>query len=1103
MQPLPLILNTKPVTQPKLRLIPSQTNIQQPNIPQAQNDQPQIAEVNGVITSVDFAKRKGDPTTFKINCPNIGKTFPATCDFFCPLRQGDTIYALCIIGADGRLYLNRPPFVQPALDKDSVIQCFMRSLKQGYGPTMKMYNSISSNAGGDDAVIPYLTGLAQSWNDTHNSDILMLFRGIDSDNIKKLLSWWHRERNLRRLYLFGLTKKEINACRMKCEDIYQKCMTNPYTIPAIPLEKCDGILDRLNKRPDQNDRLRGAIIRVLWNNLVERGWIGTPTRMLAKQFPTIKEHVEILKKDYGLVTELETAYLVFPHRVETWLAEHIANKRLADPINYDTPLDEQITLPNGVVIERMSAHFTKELSPDQQKSIQGALDHNYSVVTGGAGTGKCLHPDTDILMFDGSIKKIKDIAVNELVMGPDSLPRTVLSVCSGTDNMFEIVPKAGRSFICNTPHVLTLKGIDPYFTTKSVQFIVNYSIKGEMQMKIFDTKDEANNYMKALPEDIFDIPLDIYLQQSPEFKKRCYIFHQHIDFPEQYIPDDPFTRGQQIMIYDRIPPNYLINTYEIRNNLLAGIFDTYAIKAINGEYRVCASNSQLVDDIKYLGFSLGYMITSYNNNIITISETIKNRFAVNSLGPGEYCGFELDKDGRFLLGDFTVTHNTTCLGQLIHNLDIRGLSYAVCSFTGKAVARIREVTGKRNPSTIHRLISNSKKNQLDKRPSQFEKDIPLHDYEHIIIDEGSMLTEELYYDLMQAYPNTKKITLFGDANQLSPIGWGTLFQQILKSNTIPTYRLTTNYRVYTANGERDGIILNANAIINHDPTYPFEFTQTDNFTIIEGSIERVYDIIKGCFTSGIKAEKLSVISPYNRNLATINKTFQGIYDLGSPSVTDSRGVRWMIGDRVMLLENDAEIGVFNGESGTIRDMTPIAILVDFGQSGCHEFLLEPTNENKNFVDQAMTGSYGYRGGTAEAVVDGDEGDFSDERTVKKLMHAYAITADKSQGSEWDFVIVYIDEFNLGSFLNKNRIYTAITRTKRACWCVVTDTQGFEAAAVKSPGYRCDNLSRRLEAKLPNMLPFTITPPIAHLEMSGDLPVIPEEFADNGFDCDDF
>lgn len=795
----------------------------------------QSAEVSGVVTSVQ-PYQPGKPTQFRINCPNIKQNFDVVCELFCPVREKDTIYALCMMGHDGKLHVQKPPFVQPAMDKDSILQCIMRCLRCGFGPAVKTFQVFSQRAQGDDNVIPFLSGLAQSWNDTHNPEIIFLLEPIDSDDVKKLLAWWHKERNIRRLYLFGLSKKEINACRMTCDAIYQACMTNPYTVPAIPMEKCDAILDRLNKRPTVEQRTCGQIIRVMWRNLNEAGWTGNPTRNLAKQFPNLSQHAEMLKNEYGVVAEMETAYLKFPHTVETFIADYITNMVKTDPVQYDTPLDQAITLPDGRVIERISVHLTMSASEDQRHAVQGAMDHNLCVITGGPGCGK-----------------------------------------------------------------------------------------------------------------------------------------------------------------------------------------------------------------------------------------------------------------------------TTVLGQIIHNLEMRGVPYVTCSFTGKAVARIREVTKKRNPSTIHRLIANSRKDKMDKRSNSFEKEMDVADYEHIIIDEISMVTTELLYELLRAYPKIKRLTLIGDDNQLPPISWGSLFSQIMKSKTVPTYRLTTNFRVYTQDGERDGVILNANALIAHESEFPFEYVATTNFSLIEGPVERVHDIIKACYRANLKAHQVVVLCPYNKDLPGLNRAFQEIYNEGARSVTDSRGIRWMVGDRVMLTENDADIGVYNGESGTIRDITDKALLVDFGYSGVHEFLLEPTREGRNYYQQAASGNGYHQGRRTDEVMDGDEGEYDDERTVKRITHSYAITVDKSQGSEYDFVILYISEFNTGSFLNKNRIYTAITRTKRCCWVCTPDTSALEATSVKSLPYRCDNLGRRLRVTLPEMKPFQLTPLVPGLEMNNDTIMTAEEAAemDFGFDGEDF
>lgn len=1105
------------------QIIPAPSQTLSQTLGQVSGQTIKTAEVTGIVGKVDYSTNRGDPTRFRIYCPGVQQSFDAVCGLYCPIREGDTIYALCTIGPDGRLHISRPPFVQPPIDRNSTIQCLMRALKQSFINATRIYTKISRFAGGDEAMIPFLSGIAQSWHDTRNSEILFLFVGLDPEQIKELLNWWHQHRNLRRLYLFGLTNKEINASRMTCDQIYERCMTNPYTLPALGLDKCDQILDRLNKRPDPSDRFRGSIIRVMWENLHRNAWTGTPSRFLARQFPGIKDHVEILKRDYGLVAELETAYLQFPHRVEVWLANYLARLRQNDPVNYETPLDQP--LPDGR--ERLSAHYTREMSEDQQRAIQGALDHNLSIVTGAAGTGKCLKLGTLVLMADGHPRPIEAIQPGEAVMGPDSRPRVVWSTCRGVDQMFEIKPKYGRSFICNTPHVLTLHGSYPKIRDRIVQF----TRRGERHQMHFETPEAAETYLASLSPDIFDVPLDQYLTWSPAIQKRCHLFHVGVEYPTRFIERLPYDLGRDAS--DGIPDAYLRNNRQIRFEVLAGVLDKHGGTEWRG-IGVNISDSTLRADVETLALSLGLMVDPKGDHLriwgrelsllpsrmfhftpsFFANQNTLVRFKVQGVGIDQYAGFVLENsDGRFLLSDFTVTHNTSCIGQIIHNLELRGTTYALCAFTGKAVARIREVTRKRTPSTIHRLIANTRKSDLTKYANKFEQDIPLVEYEHVIIDEASMVKAELLYDFLQAYPKIKRLTLVGDANQLEPIEWGSVFAQMIKSETVPVYRLTTNYRVYTVDGERDGIILNANALIHHDPVYPFEFIPTTNFSMIEGPIERVYDILSGCFAGGIRPEQLVIISPQNQHLDQLNTEFQKIYNVGARFVTDSRGVKWMIGDRVMLTQNDANIGIFNGESGKVRDITPQAILIDFGHHGCHEFLLEPTQEAQRYPQrsQGVTQTYVHQGRPAESVFEGDDGEIERELTVKKLKHAYAITVDKSQGSEWDFVIFYVPEINSGSFLHCNRIYTALTRAKRCCWVVVSNLEAFQMVAVTRPPFRCENLSKRLTQQLPNLKPFRLHNPMLAIQMTGDLPIlpdgmtpdVPDDAFDFGIDYDDF
>src|SRR3989338_784367 len=99
-------------------------------------------------------------------------------------------------------------------------------------------------------------------------------------------------------------------------------------------------------------------------------------------------------------------------------------------------------------LENFKCHEDREFSFDKDKM---------TLMQGSSGAGKCMSPETDIMMYDGSIKKIKDIEVGEKIMGDDSTCRNVLSVCSGEDEMYEIIPTKGESYKVNSRHILSLK----------------------------------------------------------------------------------------------------------------------------------------------------------------------------------------------------------------------------------------------------------------------------------------------------------------------------------------------------------------------------------------------------------------------------------------------------------------------------------------------------------------------------------------------------------------------------------------------------------------------------------------------------------------------
>jgi len=124
---------------------------------------------------------------------------------------------------------------------------------------------------------------------------------------------------------------------------------------------------------------------------------------------------------------------------------------------------------------------------------------------GSMGVGKCLHPDTQLLLFFGGMKSAKEVKRGDILMGDDCQPRIVMSTCRGTDPMYEIFPRTGDSFIVNKPHMLTL----------------------------FNTSTEKT----------LDISLEDYLNKESMWRKKYKLFSVPVEYPRVETKNDPFMVG--------------------------------------------------------------------------------------------------------------------------------------------------------------------------------------------------------------------------------------------------------------------------------------------------------------------------------------------------------------------------------------------------------------------------------------------------------------------------------------------------------------------------------------------------------------------------------
>jgi len=282
------------------------------------------------------------------------------------------------------------------------------------------------------------------------------------------------------------------------------------------------------------------------------------------------------------------------------------------------------------------------------------------------GAGKCLGKDTPVLLHNGVVKMVQDVKVGDYLMGPDSMPRRVLSTCRGESEMFRINPVKGDSWTCNDVHVLTLKH------TRS--------------------------------KDIVDIPLDQYMDTTKTFKHTHKQFRVGVEMAAQDLPIEPYLLGLYLRDNRWIPDVFLRNSRDNRLELLAGLLDGDGHMTHKG-FEIITKHKQLSNDILYLCRSLGLAaycsekigrIKSINfeglyyrvyisgptdmipNKIprekagprLQKKDVLNTGFEVEPIGQGDYFGFTLSGDGRFLLGDFTVTHNTVTFCSLAIELAV-------------------------------------------------------------------------------------------------------------------------------------------------------------------------------------------------------------------------------------------------------------------------------------------------------------------------------------------------------------------------------------------------------------------------------------------------
>jgi len=353
-------------------------------------------------------------------------------------------------------------------------------------------------------------------------------------------------------------------------------------------------------------------------------------------------------------------------------------------------------------------------------------------------------------------------------------------------------------------------------------------------------------------------------------------------------------------------------------------------------------------------------------------------------------------EGVLILTGGPGTGKTTTLRGMLAALTYYGYTYELCAPTGRAAKRMSEMTHQ-EAKTIHRLLEFQNGKFVRDEESPLAADV-------IICDEASMVDLLLMQSLLKAMKPTSKFIIIGDNDQLPSVGPGRVLGDLIDSGKVPTVKLTQIHR--QAYGSL--IIKNAHRIINGNFPYLDNSEDSDFFydrveddedmSAEEKAAHEIISLVKTRLPGRYPGKEIQVLCPNRKNSTGCNMLNVIMQEALNPTgpQTEHHGVIYRKGDRVMQTKNNYQKNVFNGDVGTVMAADGECIHVKFDDS--EEWLR----------------------------YEGDE--------LTELDLAYATTIHKSQGSEYDIVVVVMTK-SAGVMLQRNLLYTAVTRAKEMCLIV--------------------------------------------------------------------
>ena len=362
----------------------------------------------------------------------------------------------------------------------------------------------------------------------------------------------------------------------------------------------------------------------------------------------------------------------------------------------------------------------------------------------------------------------------------------------------------------------------------------------------------------------------------------------------------------------------------------------------------------------------------------------------------------------FILTGGPGTGKTTTLKGILELLEEEELNVALAAPTGRAAQRIAEVTG-REASTIHRLleVDYREEGSTQIKFKRNEKN-PLR-HQVIIVDEASMMDTRLFCSLLRALKLSARLILVGDSNQLPSVGAGNVLRDILADESVERVHLSEIFR----QAQQSAIVTNAHRIVRGElpdlavrdsdfffmQSHSYESTMHTVLNLVETRLPKAYGFSP--------LEGIQVIAPSRvgaLGTAELNRRLQERLNPSDPSKVEHQFGTIVLReqDKVMQIKNNYDIlwrkdfaeqgtGVFNGDIGVVEmiDRPSQTVLVRYNDK------------------------------VAEYTFD----------MVGELEHAYAVTVHKSQGSEFDAVVVPLMNYHPKLYY-RNILYTGVTRARK-------------------------------------------------------------------------